>query len=328
MDSPPRTLAILDVGHGNCAVLRDTRGVVVFDAGPGSGLLEYLTEEKITRIEAVLLSHADTDHIGGLAQLLAAKTVSIGRVFLNTDSAKGSAIWDDLLFELNAADNAKELEFEVALVRDDSGGFDQGDVHIEVLAPSKYLAGRGAGSTDRQSRTLTSNSLSAVIYLSQKGAPLALLPGDIDELGLDDLIANGVGRKAPVLVFPHHGGKSGVSDQNTFIKKLCNLVGPSTVIFSVARGRSKHPMPAVIVALRKHVSTARIVCTQLSEHCANKIPGANPTHLANVFAQGREGRRCCGGTFLLHLDDAAKSLPDLTLHAKFIKTDAPTALCR
>lgn len=149
MAAPVRTLAILDVGHGNCAVLRDSRGTTVIDAGPGSGLLEYLAEQQITRLELVLLSHADTDHIGGLAQLLAAKTVSIGRVCLNTDSAKGSELWDDLLYELNQADNRDELDFEVALVRDDSGRLDHGEVHIEILAPSKYLAGQGAGTNTR-----------------------------------------------------------------------------------------------------------------------------------------------------------------------------------
>ena len=51
MAAPDRSLAILDVGHGNCAVLRDRRGVVVIDAGPGSSLLEFLTEHKITNID-------------------------------------------------------------------------------------------------------------------------------------------------------------------------------------------------------------------------------------------------------------------------------------
>ena len=328
MTAPIRTLAILDVGHGNCAVLRDSRGAVVIDAGPGSGLLEYLVEQNINRLELVLLSHADMDHIGGLAQLLAAKTVSIGRVCLNTDSAKGSEIWDDLLYELNQADNRKELTFEIALARDDSGRFDQGEVHIEVLGPSKYLAGRGAGSTDRNGRPLTGNALSAVIRLSQGGVPLALLPGDLDEIGLDDLLANGVDPKAPLLVFPHHGGKGSAGDQVAFVQKLCAAIAPSTVVFSVGRGHQKHPLPAVILALRKNIKTVRIVCTQLTEHCANKTPSADPTHLAKVFARGREARHCCGGTILIALDDPNKMFPDSGLHSNFIKNDAPTALCR
>jgi beta-lactamase superfamily II metal-dependent hydrolase len=35
-------LTVLDVGHGNCAVLRDERGTVIFDAGQGDTLVEFL----------------------------------------------------------------------------------------------------------------------------------------------------------------------------------------------------------------------------------------------------------------------------------------------
>jgi competence protein ComEC len=327
MAAPDRSLAILDVGHGNCAVLRDRRGVVVIDAGPGSGLLEFLTEHKITNVDVILLSHADKDHIGGVAQLLASKTVRIGRVCLNTDSAKGSDLWNDLLYELSQADNRKELKFDVSLARDDSGQFDQGEVHIEILGPSKYLAGRGAGSTDRQGRLLTSNSLSAVIRLTQNGKPIALLPGDVDEIGLDDLLGNAVEAKAPLLVYPHHGGRGG-ADHKVFIEKICQAFAPAMVVFSVARGRPKHPLPTVIKFLRQQLKSMRIVCTQLTEHCASRIPGTDPKHLANVFAQGRETRSCCGGTIVIALDDVDNLLPNGVLHRTFINSEAPTGLCR
>ena len=64
------SLAVLDVGHGNSAVLCDQGVVVVIDTGPGSSLLEYLSERSITHINTVLLSHADQDHIGGLVGVL------------------------------------------------------------------------------------------------------------------------------------------------------------------------------------------------------------------------------------------------------------------
>src|SRR5436305_15181787 len=96
-----RKLAILDVGHGNCAVLQDSKGVAVIDTGRGNSLEIYLREEGIDRIDVVLISHADQDHLGGLISLLASRAVVIGRVRLNTDSVHGSKIWDDLLYELN-----------------------------------------------------------------------------------------------------------------------------------------------------------------------------------------------------------------------------------
>ena len=56
-----RHIAILDVGHGNCAVLEDEEGVVVIDAGPGGSLLQYLEDRRIEVIDLVLLSHADQE---------------------------------------------------------------------------------------------------------------------------------------------------------------------------------------------------------------------------------------------------------------------------
>ena len=62
-------LTILDVGHGQCVVLQDARGTVIFDAGSGPTLLEFLHESGIAEIDAVIISHADADHLSGLVSL-------------------------------------------------------------------------------------------------------------------------------------------------------------------------------------------------------------------------------------------------------------------
>ena len=55
------TVSILDVGHGNCAVLIDDK-VVVIDAGPGTTLLDFLEKEGIKEVGVVLISHADEEN--------------------------------------------------------------------------------------------------------------------------------------------------------------------------------------------------------------------------------------------------------------------------
>jgi len=322
------SLAILDVGHGNCAVLIDTNGVVVIDTGPGSSLLEYLTERGIKIVDVVLISHADQDHIGGLIQLLASKVFCIKRVLLNTDSEKDSAVWDDLLYELNRANNANELQFEISLTHNRSGEFDQGAVNIEILGPSKYLAGKGPGSKDKKGRKITTNSISAVIRLSKDKNPIALLPGDLDEVGLTDLIGSGVNLNAPLVVFPHHGGRAGSTNMTEFARKLCAQVSPKMVIFSNGRGQRGTPIPEVVEAIRQRVPFIRIACTQLSEHCAKSLPPSLFTHLNNVFSAGRESNKCCAGTIVIALDSVDTIFPDYDAHQEFIKLAAPTALCR
>lgn len=319
-------LAILDVGHGNCAVLIDTRGVAVFDAGPGSALLEFLTEQSIDRINVLFLSHADKDHVAGLLGLLAAKRVKIDRVYLNTDSLKGSKLWDDLVYELSLADKAAAVAVEVSLVEEKTGKFDQGEVRIEILAPGTYLAAKGAGSKDRSDRKLTSNSMSAVVRLVHKGNPVVLLPGDIDEVGLMNMVQAGGDAKAAVLVFPHHGGRA-CRDMDSFVKVLLAVTGAQAVVFSVARGEPKHPDPAVLAAVRKHSATIRIVCTQLSENCARSVPKTQPKHLNPIFARGREQNACCAGSLIVEFGGGNSLMPAAPAHSEFVKKHAASPLC-
>lgn len=127
-------LAILDVGHGNSAVLFSGGEAAVFDVGQRSGLLEFLSEHDVGSVKTVFLSHADKDHIGALAGLLSSQIVEIDRVVLNSDGLKDSAAWDDLVYELDRAHNARELQFDVGLVEGDLEEYD--NVKVEVIAPA------------------------------------------------------------------------------------------------------------------------------------------------------------------------------------------------
>lgn len=327
MKLPNHTLAVLDVGHGNSAVLIDSKGIMVIDSGPGSALLEFLIEQEIKTIDVVLISHADKDHIGGLVALLSCKEFRINCVRLNTDSLKDSANWDDLIFELDRATNAAELDFEPSLTSKDSGKFDRGEVHVQILGPSTYLAAKGPGSTDRNGRRISTNSVSAVIRLTMEKGPIVLLTGDLDNIGLEDLIDHKIEASAPILVFPHHGGRPGASDMAGFTHKLCEKVLPETVVFSIGRGQHSTPQPEIVAAVREYASETRIACTQLSEHCASALPIEDPGHLNTVFSQGREGRKCCSGTIIINLDDFDTILPSYSAHTAFITTNAQMALC-
>ena len=104
-------------------------------------------------------------------------------------------------------------------------------------------------------------------------------------------------------------------------------MNPKLVVFSIGRGQYATPNPETVLAIRETVPDARIVCTQLSAHCAKEIPDQPATHLSQVFARGRAGNACCGGTVVFPLDDLAAVLPKATPHGDFIRTNAPTALC-
>src|SRR5882724_1692654 len=115
MSLPRHSLTILDVGHGNCAVIIDPDGTAIIDAGPGTALLEYLRERGVTNIHAILLSHTDADHIKGLIGLLASTDFKIHRIRVNSDALKTSVLWDDLLYELDKQQRRGTIEFHPTL---------------------------------------------------------------------------------------------------------------------------------------------------------------------------------------------------------------------
>ena len=319
------TLAVLDVGHGTSVVLLSGNDIAVFDTGTGSGLLEFLEQECVTRIRTVFLSHADKDHVGGLVGLLASNSVEVERVILNTDSLKDSAIWDDLLYELDTRQRAGKIIFETKMTAGDHETL--GAITASVAAPSSYLSAKGPGSTDRSGRRISSNSISAVIRLRSGTGPIALLTGDLDAVGLEDLLRSDGACDAPILVFPHHGGGTGGAEVQGYVSRLIARVRPRIVVFSIGRSRRGTPDPAVVSHLRRAAPGARIICTQLSQHCAKSLPTVAPSHLSPAFALGRSDGACCGGTILISLRDADRIAPRSDDHLAFIKAAAESPMC-
>ena len=319
-------MVILDVGHGNCAVLHSQGAVCVVDAGPGTTLLEYLDAEKLNCVDLVLLSHADKDHIGGLLGLLTAG-VKVKEVFLNTDSEKQSKEWATLVAELGHQWAGGSLAFQTSLTAQQPA-FTIGKATIEVLGPSPTMAALGPGRKTPSGSRITANAMSAVLRVSYAGNPVGLLAADMDAVGLDDIMKRPTppSMRAPLMVFPHHGGGTG-RNATKFTRELIAAVIPETVAFSVGRGRFNNPDPAIVQTVRSTRPTARIVCTQLAEHCAATTPKKDPGHLAPTFANGRDKRSCCAGSLVIEFGRRLTLYPNKRLHIAFIKAHATKAMC-
>jgi competence protein ComEC len=282
---------ILDASHGNCSVLIDTNGVTVIDAGPGVDLLDFLVERKINRIGILLLSHADRDHISGTMGLLTTNEIRIDRVYLNSDSIKKSVLWDDLVYALYDQDKRGKLYFEPGLTPHLNGKLNQGQVEVEVLAPNQYIAAKGPGGKDRKGRKLNSNSISAVIRISNNGKSFALLPGDLDQIGLDNLLENVDDVHAWLAVFPHHGGKPGSGEIKSFTSLFCDVVNPEIVVFSIGDNEDNFPRKEVVETIEKISPSSHMLTTKSS--------GILITHIEQ---SGNHSHKDCVGNISFHLE--------------------------
>jgi competence protein ComEC len=322
-------LIILDVGHGNCALLRDTEGVVLIDCPSGSVLPETLNHLGIEEISHVLISHADQDHIAGIPQLLLSESVRVNNIHLNSDWLRDTEIWRDVCSALGDARRRSGVNIEVQLTTSTTGRHNVGQVNIQVLAPVPELAAAGVGGRDLAGRRLRANSMSAVISLAYNTRRVAILAGDLDQVGLENLLNEDVDLQADVLVFPHHGGRpgSGVSSR-AFAQQLCNLVQPKLVVFSIDRSLHNNPNDEIMEGVLSSVPEAHIVCTQLSEKCSVTLPSKTSSHLSKLPAKGFTSKKCCGGTILIEIGkDANTYTPSLDDHRKFI-VQYPNSICR
>ena len=278
---PKSYLAVLDVGHGNAAVLCDEGGTVVFDAGRGAILNDFLVSNKETAVQAMLLSHADIDHIGGAITVLLNPAVKIGAVYLNPDATKDTDVFRQLRFALCEAEMRQKTSINASLTTQTN--LPRKGAKIEVLYPSPIAAIGGVGGKGLKGKRTDSNSLSAAIRVTASTGKSILLGGDIEFDCVDEWKKSKADVLATALVFPHHGGLPGQSDESTaelFAHEITKIVGPSYVIFSVHRTLHKNPRQAVLSAITKAHNEVRFICTQLPDkfHASVKKGSAWETH--------------------------------------------------
>lgn len=316
---------ILDVGHGSCVAIRSGGSTSLIDTGPNSAVLEYLTEQAITSLETVIVSHADRDHIGGLSALLSAG-FPIDRVVWNGDGAKRSEIWRDLVYQLD------DLERSGIVIASDEAAdgqkYEMGRTCVEILAPRLRLRRLGPGAIDSVGSRISTNSVSVVVRVSVDEESVLIVPGDLDAVGFAHLSDPSLpDLSARYLVVPHHGGLMG-SDSATsaLIGNLVGAVSPEAVIVSNGRGRYGNPRASVIESVRVAAPTAAIACTQLSVSC--HLLAVHQAGSPSAYSDGWLRGHSCAATIRLS-DGAGIGAPrTFDEHERFINDFVSEPICR
>ncbi|MGH3011820.1 MAG: DNA internalization-related competence protein ComEC/Rec2 [Gaiellaceae bacterium] len=222
-DRPPPPdglrITVLDVGQGDAILLEVAEGAVLVDQGPPeadvAGQLDALGVE---RLEALVLTHPQRDHVGGAADVL--------------EDVEVAAVVDPLLpvvSEDEEAALASARERQVPVMKARAGrSFGVGALRVRILWPE----GDAPPSDDPNNH--------AVVLLASYGEIDALLTADAEGNVTMPI------RPPPVeiLKVAHHGSA------DPFLPQLLELVRPRIAVVSVGAGNEYgHPTPSTLAAL-------------------------------------------------------------------------------
>ena len=207
------SVTYLDVGQGNAVVIRQGNQTMLIDGGPresSSFVVSYLKQQGIQKLDYVLISHFDEDHLAG----------AIGALY---NFPVGTLITADYETDSSIYDSYKEAVEEKGYepVHPSLGDtFSLGDGSFRIISPVSY------GHEDE-------NQDSVGIIL-EMGSDRFFIGGDIGLEGEKEILEAGVDIQADVMLMNHHG--SHVS------REFFQAVNPSWAVISCGEGNSYgHP---------------------------------------------------------------------------------------
>lgn len=209
-------VTFLDVGQGLATVVRTTRHALLYDAGPTYGpqtdagarvVVPYLRGEGIVTLDAIVVTHDDTDHSGGAASV--ARTIPVRL----------------LLASINGAHPVRDLvPYRLPCYAGQRWTWD--GVEFAVLYPP----------VDRHDDPRAKPNARSCVLRVQTAHGAVLLTSDIEARDESALLASGQPLGSRVALVPHHGSRT--SSTPRFVA----AIGAEHAVFTVGYGnRFGHP---------------------------------------------------------------------------------------
>ena len=222
---PDFTFTALDVGQGQCLIYNCGTQTCLIDCGgdeddSGELAARFLQANGEYRVEALVLTHYDADHVNGVCQLL--RRVHVNTLYL-PDTADASGLRAQIESQAKAAGSA------LVYVREDMQ-IPLGKAEIQIFAPVSDDFDNDCG----------------LSCLASNGKYDILITGDMTQqaewrlMSLHDL------PDVELLVAGHHGARTSTSEA------LLALTQPETVLISVGKENSfGHPASQMLDRLRQ-----------------------------------------------------------------------------
>jgi len=280
-------IEMIDVGQGDAILIRTPQGRHILSDGggtvtfrkPGEAwrersdpyevgrklLVPLLMKRGVQEIDLLIVSHLDTDHIGGLAAVL--ETIPVRRLLWNgsvKDAPEASR-----LFAL-----AAEREIELYPACAPQRWQPEPDVKLEVLWPPSAGSLGCGGAATQLPHVEQQNDYSVVAHLELYGYSL-LLSGDLGATGerlvLERLSDRVEPLRADALKVGHHGSRTSTTEA------WLRYWQPSTALIPVGRYNwYGHPHPLVIERLADY--GVRVLRTDRDGGIMLRITGQSTLH--------------------------------------------------
>ena len=201
--NPALQIVVMDVGHGLAVLVRNPDYTLLYDTGPGYGVRDagesvvvpVLRRLGVKHLDAIIVSHFDADHSGGLASVL------------------------------------RQYPAKVLANPVDAAAFSPAIAWSPCVAPARWAAGallfRIVSPNRDDLRRLRSDNDSSCVLMVEYGNFRLLLPGDIEQVAESFLVASNELLAVDIVVAPHHGSKTSSSAE------FVDRVAAKYVIYSV-----------------------------------------------------------------------------------------------
>ncbi|MCM1387460.1 MAG: MBL fold metallo-hydrolase [Bacillus sp. (in: Bacteria)] len=213
----------IDVGQGDCTLVKCGDSAMLIDTGDdtqGTTVQNYLQKQGITKLDYLILTHPDADHIGAAPVIIT--KFQIDTVFMS-NYEKDNKTYRKLIQALDE----KGLSYLTPKVGD---SYALGDAQFIILAPNE---------------TYDSPNNASIAFLLQNGDNKFLFSGDAEEEAESDILNNGLSVSADVYQVGHHGSRT--SSSQAFL----DAVNPAWAVISCAEGNDYgHPHAQTLNTLR------------------------------------------------------------------------------
>jgi competence protein ComEC len=243
------SLVACDVGQGDALVIHSEGRTAVIDVGSDDELINRcLTELRISRIDLLVLTHFDFDHVGGIKGAIGTRSVSTAIVSGFPDDRPATKEALDLLAKQRVSLITAEPKISGTL----------GEFGWRVIAPSKEA-----------NEAKDSNDASVVMVFSGPEYDLLLL-GDLGETGQRRISSTATGilgrsDKPLILKVSHHGS----NDQSA---ALHERLRPELAVISVGEANGYgHPGKELLDLLTR--SGSQVLRTDLHGSLAISVAG-------------------------------------------------------